>query len=71
MDVSHYVRPIFDSIVYSILGTIVLVAAFWIIEKMLPFSMRKEVAEDQNVALGIILGSFIIGLSMIISAAIR
>jgi len=47
------------------------VAAFWIIEKMLPFSMRKEVAEDQNVALGIILGSFIIGLSMIISAAIR
>ena len=71
MDVSHYVRPIFDSIVYSILGTIVLVAAFWIIEKMLPFSMRKEVAEDQNVALGIILGSFIIGLSLIISAAIR
>ena len=71
MDVQHYVRPIFDSIVYSALGTIVLVIAFWVIEKMLPFSMRKEVAEDQNVALGIILGSFIIGLSLIIAAAIN
>jgi putative membrane protein len=71
MDVGHYVRPIFDSVVYSVLGTIVLLVAFWLIEKVLPFSMRKEVAEDQNVALGIILGSFIIGLSLIISAAIR
>ncbi len=32
--------------------------------------MRKEIAEDQNVALGIILGAFVIGLSLIISAAI-
>ena len=32
--------------------------------------MRKEIAEDQNVALGIILGAFVIGLSLIIAAAI-
>ena len=32
--------------------------------------MRKEIAEDHNVALGIILGAFIIGLSIIISSAI-
>ena len=71
MDVTHYIRPIFDSIVYSIVGTVVLVVAFWMIEKMLPFSMRKEIEEDHNVSLGIILGAFIIGLSLIISAAIR
>ena len=71
MDVSHYVRPIFDSVVYSALGTVVLLVTFWVVEKLLPFSMRKEIAEDQNVSLGIILGSFIIGLSLIISAAIR
>ena len=71
MDVSHYVRPIVDSVIYSFLGTVVLLVAFWIIEKLLPFSMRKEIAEDQNTSLGIILGAFIIGLSLIISAAIR
>ena len=71
MDFEHYVRPILDSVVYSLLGTGVLLLAFWMVEKILPFSMRHEISEDQNTALGIILGAFIIGLSMIISAAIR
>ena len=44
--------------------------SFYVIEKVLPFSMRKEIAEDQNMALGIILGAFVIGLSIIIAAAI-
>jgi putative membrane protein len=68
---TQHTRPVVDSIVYSILGTLVLGLSFWIIEKVLPFSMRKEIAEDHNVSLGIILGAFIIGLAIIISAAIR
>ena len=67
---SSHARPLVDSIVYSIVGTIVLGLSFYVIEKVLPFSMRKEIAEDQNVALGIILGAFVIGLSIIIAAAI-
>ena len=66
-----HARPVIDSVLYSALGTVVLMAAFAVIEKALPFSLRKEVAEDQNVALGIILGAFILGVSIIISAAIR
>lgn len=68
---SQHARPVADSIVYSVLGTLVLLASFWAIEKILPFSLRKEIAEDQNVGLGIILGAFIVGISLIISAAIR
>jgi putative membrane protein len=67
---STHARPLVDSIVYSIVGVIVLGLSFWVIEKVLPFSMRKEIAEDQNVSLGIILGAFVIGLSIIIAAAI-
>ena len=63
---STHVRPLVDSIVYSIVGVLVLGLSFWVIEKVLPFSMRKEIAEDQNVSLGIILG-----VSLIISSAIR
>lgn len=66
-----HARPIVDSIIYSALGTVVLLVFFYFIEKVLPFSMRKEIAEDHNVALGIILGAFILGLSIIISSAIR
>jgi uncharacterized membrane protein YjfL (UPF0719 family) len=68
---SQHARPVVDSIIYSILGTGVLLLSFYFIEKILPFSMRKEIAEDQNTSLGIILGAFIIGLSLIISSAIR
>jgi uncharacterized membrane protein YjfL (UPF0719 family) len=66
-----HVRAVFDSVLYSLLGTVVLFGCFWVIEKVLPFSLTKEIAEDQNVGLGIILGAFILGVSMIISAAIR
>jgi uncharacterized membrane protein YjfL (UPF0719 family) len=67
---TSHARPLVDSIVYSIVGTVVLCTTFYVIEKLLPFSMRKEIAEDHNVSLGIILGAFVIGLSLIISAAI-
>lgn len=67
---ASHARPLVDSIVYSIVGTIVLGLSFYVIEKVLPFSMRKEIAEDHNTALGIILGAFVIGLSLIIAAAI-
>jgi uncharacterized membrane protein YjfL (UPF0719 family) len=67
---SAHARPLVDSIVYSIVGTLVLGLSFYVIEKVLPFSMRKEIAEDHNVSLGIILGAFVIGLSIIIAAAI-
>ena len=67
----QHARPVVDSLLYSVLGTAILLAAFAFIEKVLPFSLRKEVAEDQNVALGIILGAFILGVSLIISSAIR
>jgi putative membrane protein len=68
---SQHARPVVDSIFYSVLGTVVLLVSFYFIEKVLPFSMRKEIADDQNVSLGIILGAFIIGLSLIISSAIH
>jgi putative membrane protein len=69
--ITQHAKPVIDSIFYSVLGTAILCALFYIIEKLLPFSMTKEIAEDQNTALGIILAAFIIGLAMIISSAIR
>jgi uncharacterized membrane protein YjfL (UPF0719 family) len=38
--------------------------------RIVPFSVRKEIEEDQNTSLGIIMGSIIIGISIIIAAAV-
>ena len=64
-------KPIADSFIYSLVGTVILCLAFWFIEKVLPFSMKKEIEEDQNTSLGIILGAFIIGISLIVASAIN
>lgn len=59
------------AIVYSLIGVAMFGLVFLVAVKVVPFSIRKEIEEDQNVALGIMLGSVIIGLSLIISAAIH
>ena len=71
MDVAQYLKPVLASIVYSAIGAVILCIAMWVTTRVLPFSVKKEIEEDQNVALGIILAAIIIGLSLIISAAIQ
>ncbi len=61
---------ILASIVYSVIGIVVFLVAYAILEKLTPFSIRKEIEEDQNTALGIVIGSCFIALAIIISAAI-
>ena len=61
---------ILASIVYSVIGIVVFLLAYAILEKLTPFSIRKEIEEDQNTSLGVIIGSVLIGLSIIIAAAI-
>ena len=71
MNLGDYVKPVVDSLIYSLLGTIILLLCFFIISKALPFSMHKELVEDENTSLGIILGAFIIAIAIIVSTAIR
>ena len=66
---THIVQLIL-TLVYSTVGLAVFAAAFFIFEKITPFSIRKEIEEDQNTALAIIFGSVLIGLAIIIAAAI-
>ena len=68
---SMNVGQVFGTVLYSVIGVVIFVLAYIFIEKICPFSVKKEISEDQNVALGIIIGSVIIGLSIIIAAAIH
>lgn len=62
---------VISTIVFVTLGLIFFGIAFMIITKVTPFSVRKEIEEDQNTALGIVIGSIIIGISLIVSAALH
>ncbi|MEX1368748.1 MAG: DUF350 domain-containing protein [Nannocystaceae bacterium] len=59
------------ALLYSAIGIVLFALAFFVIVKIAPFSIRKEIEEDQNTSLGIIIGAVILGISMIISAAVQ
>ncbi|MBE2272766.1 MAG: DUF350 domain-containing protein [Flavobacteriales bacterium] len=63
--------PIINSVLFSFLGITILLVGYFIIEKLTPEKTWKEIVENKNIALAIIFGAFIIGISMIISAAIH
>ncbi len=57
--------------IFTAFGLLVFGLAYVIIVKTSPFSIRKEIEDDQNTALAIIIGSVIIGVSLIIAAAVH
>ena len=64
-------QEVAGALIYTAIGVVAFAAAFWIMSKAIPFSVRKEIEEDQNTALGVIMGSVVIGLAIIIAAAIH
>jgi uncharacterized membrane protein YjfL (UPF0719 family) len=58
-------------VLYVLIGLGFFALAYFLIQKMTPFSLRKEIEEDQNVALGVVLGAVVIGIALIVAAAIR
>jgi putative membrane protein len=65
------VQALVGSIVYSAIGIVMFIIAYKLMEWFLPFNVDRELAEDQNTAVGILVGSVMIGLAVIIAAAIH
>ena len=64
-------KPLILSTIFTVVGVVLFALSLLVIVKVSPFSIRKEIEEDQNTALGIILGAVIIGIALIISAAVQ
>jgi uncharacterized membrane protein YjfL (UPF0719 family) len=56
--------------VYALLGIILFVLAFSVINRLTPGTLWKELIEEHNTALAIVVGAMAIGISIIIAAAI-
>ncbi len=60
-----------QALVFSVIGLAFFALAFFVIVKVSPFSVRKEIEEDQNTSLAIIIGAVILGIAVIVAAAIH
>lgn len=64
-------HQLLNSLLYTAVGIVVFALAFFLMSRVIPFSVRKEIEEDQNTALGVIMGSVVIGLAIIIAASVH
>jgi putative membrane protein len=64
------IANIIQVITLSGVGIVVFAITFWLMVKISPFSVRKEIEEDQNTSLAILYGSVFIALAILISAGI-
>jgi uncharacterized membrane protein YjfL (UPF0719 family) len=60
-----------SAVIFAAIGLGVFWLALWVLVRKMPFSVRKEIEEDHNTALAIIVGAGLIGISLIIAAAIQ
>ncbi|PYV90612.1 MAG: DUF350 domain-containing protein [Acidobacteria bacterium] len=62
---------VINSLLFSFLGIFVFWVAFLIIDKLTPYHLWKEIIEDKNVALAIVVGAMSLGICIIVAAAIH
>ena len=60
-----------NAIVYAGLGILIFCVAFVVVDKMTPYHLWKEIVDDKNVALAILIGAMYIGMCIIIAAAVH
>ncbi|GHC65332.1 DUF350 domain-containing protein [Neogemmobacter tilapiae] len=58
------------TVVYTLIGLGMLGLCWYLITRVAPFSVIKEIEQDQNSALAILVGSIFVALSIIIGAVI-
>jgi uncharacterized membrane protein YjfL (UPF0719 family) len=68
MDIVANIRA---ALVFALIGIVVFAGAFVVIDKMTPYDLWKEIVEEKNLALAVLVGAMSIGLCIIIAAAVH
>jgi len=61
---------IVGTILYSLIGILMALLAYRMIDMIIPGKMSHQIAEDKNVAVALLASSMILGICIIIAAAI-
>lgn len=63
--------PMVAALVYAVIGLVIFGAAFVVVDRLTPYSLWKELIDEHNTALAIVVGAVALGISIIVSSAIR
>lgn len=60
-----------NALIYAIMGILIFILSFAIVDKLTPYHLWKEIVEDKNIALAILVGAISLGMCIIIAAAVH
>jgi len=59
------------ALIYAAIGLVLFAVAFVVVDRLTPYSLWRELIDQQNTALAIVVGAVALGISIIVSSAIR
>jgi putative membrane protein len=65
------VRNVELALVFALIGIVVFVVSFVVIDRMTPYDLWREIVQEKNMALAVLIGAMSIGICIIIAAAVH
>jgi putative membrane protein len=64
-------RNMLAATIFALLGIVIFILAFVVVDRVTPYNLWKEIVEEENVALAVLLGAASIGICVIIASAVH
>ena len=63
-------RLMLDAALFGLSGIVMLIIGYYLWELITPYNLRREIHENRNIAVAIVVAAFIIGMAMVIAASL-
>jgi len=63
-------RLMLDAALFGLSGIVLLIIGYYLWELITPYNLRREIHENRNVAVAIVVAAFIIGMALVIAASL-
>ena len=75
MPLEFHIGSLLNGVIYAVLGIVVLIVVLTVsngvLEKLVPYDLKKEILEKQNTAAAVLAGLAALSVSIIIAAALH
>jgi len=63
-------RLMLDAALFGLSGIVMLIIGYYLWELITPYNLRREIHENKNVAVAVVVAAFIFGMAIIIAASL-
>jgi putative membrane protein len=64
-------HPVLNAVIFAVLGIAIFAGSFALLDAMTPYDLWKQLCEERNTALAIVVGAAALGICIIIAAAVH